>query len=197
MQINIQYEGEQELNRALKIYAKSWRNLREPMALMGNHMLKSIHRNFRNQGIQELGIIWPSLSDFTLRKRKKSRKKGGSKSPKFGNKMLMVTGKLFNSIKIIIRKSGLLIVSMVGYGQIHQFGATIPEHEETVRVPASRRRKKNGKYSRVRAHTKTVTVPTTDIPARPFVAVKPSDFVTLVRILNKWANKMARRAGWR
>lgn len=200
--VSLTAQGFGKLDAVLTRLARSNRDLRVPLKRIGAHMHRSVAMNFRDQGIPELGISWAPLSQWTLKARRKGKGAGSAK-------ILMDTGHMRMSVVsstgpgsiYTLTKDALVIGTNVPYAVDHQppDGSTETvkpsKRIPNVKVREHRRRSRSGKRYLVRSFTREQFVPETRQPARPFLAIKPSDADTAARILADWEMEQIRK-GW-
>jgi len=116
------------LKEHMQAAAKATRNLRPAMRDIGEHMLRSVQRNFDAEGRP---VRWQPLAASTLMrkvggKRRSTKKRGGLRSAAArrlrGNKILTATGRLRRSISYRASARQVLIGTNVIYAATHQFG---------------------------------------------------------------------------
>jgi len=191
--IKLDVSGQKEIISVLNRLARRMRDMKAPMTRIGLHMLRSFNDNFRAQGIPELGITWKPLSKWTLAARRRPRKKGKSS----GKRILMDTGIMRMSLVsknatgniFDVTRNSVEVGTNINYAKKHQFGF----RQQGMRIPGVKIKaftRKDG--SRVRAHTRTVVIPSTTTPARPFMAIKPSDEKFILKTLVAYMQKGAK-----
>ena len=94
------------------------------------------------------------------------------------------TNRLMNSITATVSGSTARVGTNVVYAPVHNFGARKGSFGEfVVSVAAHDRTAKSGRTYTVRAHTRKVSLPRGDIPARPFMLVQEEDRVEIEAVL--------------
>jgi len=130
------------------------------MREVGEIVRESVMRNFR-QGRAPDGTPWkPSLRAIMQR-----------------GQTLVDTGRLRNSINVQAGKDYVTVGTNVEYAKTHQFGARRGSFGEVLaHVRAHTRKTRSGRTTQVRAHTRRVRLPWGNIPARPFLGVRRTDW---------------------
>jgi phage gpG-like protein len=188
MRLSIDVIGMDAVSKTMTTLTKANKNYRVPLTLAGFRMQRSVAENFKAQGIREIGIKWPKLSQFTIKMRKMRRGRKGGRT----NKALLDRGTLMNSytslgsgsIWQIMGNNTLIFGSNLPYARKQQEGFTNPGGvvdvaKSTRRKTAKKRRSKKNRVS-VKAHTRKVKP--TRVPARAHLTIKPKKDV---RIINK------------
>jgi len=172
-------------------------NLTVPMRVIGNYMLRSINKNFQEQGRPKK---WKSLSSMTLNLRKGVGKEKG--------KILQVSGRLKNSITFEATKKSVCIGTNLDYAQLMQEGGTITSPAITI---YPRQKRKLGLFvtqsSALRTplikrvlkfrvggkdiYCKKVNMPRVNhkVPARPFVLWQDEDIKKANIIINDFVKE--------
>ena len=162
------------------------------LAIIGQHMLNSVARTFRDQGSP--AGIWPELAEST------KKKKGYTAA----HKLLIMRGLLFGSIKYQVSGGSVFIGSPLSYARVHQYGSldrlggstgpqakiagrgvNVPAHDY-LKLQTFRRYGKdvrNGRTVRVRAQGPANRIKVSvaeherhqNIPARPYLVFRPED----------------------
>jgi len=167
MAISLDIKVEGKALKTLQMLAKRMDNLQPVMREIGEVVRESVMRNFREQRSPE-GAPWkPSLRALVQ-----------------GGLTLVDTATLRNSINVRARRRSVTIGTPVEYAAVHQFGARKGSFGNvTVHVREHIRRLASGKEVKVRAHTRNMRVPWGNIPARPFLGVRRSDWVEIQDII--------------
>lgn len=167
--------NEQEKQAVLTLLQRMGQDIKNPQPLlktMGQYMVSSIDKNFREQGRPEK---WAPLSPITLMMRRKG--KGGG-SPK----ALMDTGMLRKSITAQVRAHEVVIAPTVRYGIFQQLGA---------RIPVSEKMRKWFHWKGVHLKKETAEL---KIPARPFMLFQvPQDIDRLQAMVERHVLREARK----
>lgn len=197
--LTLELQGMKELQTILRRMERANMNFRAPLKLAGLFMMRSFYENFRNQGIPEIGIRWKKLSPWALsnRTRRKGRRTTGSGGRLRSDQILQDTGRLRMSLTRE-RSTGQLyrmtdvelrLGTKVTYAGTHQFGKP-----GTQRVKAKVgwfKRAKPGRKRKtvlVRPHLRVMVQP--PVPARPFMAIKPTDAYMIGRIFMNYENNV-------
>lgn len=158
----------QDLMRELQ---EKFGNLLPVMKPIGELIRTSVVRNFEEGGRPG----WKALSPATIKKR------GGNA------KILRVqgfAGGLMGSIVSEATPTSVTVGANKIYAAVHQYGAAKGSFGTVVgKVPAHTRKLKSGGTTTVRAHTRKMTLPWGNIPARPYMEIQDSDWPGIIRIL--------------
>ena len=145
-------------------------DLTPAMRIIGETVRTSVIRNFEVGGRPP----WKPLSPVTLARRK-------------GKKILMrqgFAGGLAGSIHWKAYSDRAVIGTNKIYAAVHQFGARKGSFGlVTFTVREHLRRTRSGKKVRVREHKRTAALPWGNIPARPFLGVRRSDWEEIQEII--------------
>ena len=152
--------------------------LQPAMSAIGEIVRTSIVRSFEREGRP---VTWRKLSAVTEKLRKTShpilRRQG-------------FAGGLMGSINVRATDDSVTIGTNKAYAAVHQFGAKKGAFGTVeAQVKEHVRRLKRGKKTRrvtVKAHTRKMTLPWGDIPARPFMAVQPEDWEEMLAALSDY-----------
>jgi phage virion morphogenesis protein len=145
------------------------------MSHVADVLLYSVRKNFDAGGRPR----WESLSESTKTVRKRKGQWPGS--------ILVQIGRLRDSIVTAHGKDWASVGTNVKYAKTQQFGAARGEFgTQTARIQQHRRKLKSGKAIPVREHTREVTTPWGDVPARPFLVVQDEDWTEIEDILLGW-----------
>lgn len=131
---------------------------------IGEIIRESVMQNFR-EGRSPEGASWkPS---------KRAQSEGG--------KTLIDTATLRNSIHVQPARDHVLVGTPIQYAGTHQFGAAKGSFgTRIINIPSHRRGSwKTGVPVYVHAHKREVRLPWGDIPARPFLGVRDSDWPSI------------------
>lgn len=152
-------------------------SMRPGLAAMGEVVRTSIERNFRAGGRP---TAW--------KKSKRALDEGGA--------TLVDSARLKNSLTVRASDTEVAVGTSVIYAGVMHFGAERGEFgtvqaqiREHTRVLAT------GKTVQVRAHTRPLTLPWGNIPARPFMLVQEEDWPVMVAQLADFLMGSARRLG--
>lgn len=162
------------------------------LAEIGEILLVSIQRNFEAGGRPK---AWARLAKSTIAQRVKVKKWPG--------KILQRSGSygLLGSVNKRVGKDFVSVGANKVYATTHQFGARKGQFgKHQVTIPAHKRRiqkatKKGAKYATktrigmVKAHTRTMTIPWGNIPARPFLLIQDADMVDIKETINDFMVK--------
>jgi len=167
MAISLDIKVEGKALKTLQMLAKRMDNLQPVMREIGEVVRESVMRNFREQRSPE-GAAWkPSLRALMQ-----------------GGLTLVDTATLRNSINVRARRRSVTIGTPVEYAAVHQFGARKGSFGlVTFTVREHLRRTRSGKKVRVREHKRTAALPWGNIPARPFLGVRRSDWEEIQEII--------------
>jgi len=191
--ISTKLQGMTQLREKMAKLQKANADLRAPLFACSARMERSVAENFRAQGIPDMGVSWPPISERTKQQRmkRKGRRKTGS------DKALLDTGRLRNSYtrmtalghisKIRGRSTGwqLEFGSNVEYAKKQQEGYTT---QPTVQWVKPFKRKKNASKRRSRGNTVQVKGHLRmdpggkKVPARPHLRIRPKDVQVFLRI---------------
>jgi len=201
--VTLDVQNYPQLHATFQRLIRANHDLRVPLKRMGAHMHKSIKENFEAQGIPEVGVSWQPLSPVTIKRRRKGK---GTGNPQIlqdrGHMRMSVVSKTGPGTIFRLGKDFLAIGTNLDYATDHQplngAAKTVkPAHyvpNVKVREHKRKRRKGRGKI-KVRAHTRNQFVAEQTIPARPFLAFKPSDADRCGNILLDWEVEQIRK-GW-
>lgn len=174
-----------EIQAALKDLAAKLNDLTPFFKDVGETLLNSTRERFRTQTAPD-GRAWDKLSPaYAARK------------PRHKDKPLTLSGALRGTLVKQADRNSLRIGTPLVYGATHQFGAakgsfgtvTARVNEYTRRGKGSRDAKGRftaGQPITVRAHTRQMTVPWGDIPARPYLGLSDDDRSDLLDALNAY-----------
>ena len=168
-----------ELRAELKKLAAKMGDLTPFFRDVGETLLNSTRERFRSQTAPD-GSAWAPLSPSYAARKKRNK-----------TKILTLSGALRGTLTKQADKDSLRIGTPLIYGAVHQFGAAKGSfgtvvahiHEYTRRIKGSRGR------ATVRAHTRQLTVPWGDIPARPFLGLSDADRQDLLDALSEYLAK--------
>lgn len=142
---------------------------------VGETLLNSTRARFQSQTAPD-GSPWAALSP-AYRARK----------PRNKSKILTLWGRLRGTLTKQADQNSLRIGTPLNYGATHQFGAAKGSFGDvTAHIKAHTRRGRGGHTIPVRAHTRKLTVPWGDIPARPFLGLSSADRADLLAALNAY-----------
>ena len=148
---------------------------RAPLAKASLIMLRSVDKNFREEGRPKK---WKGLSPMTIGLRRKGKKGGRPK-------ILQDTGRLKGSIAAKIHKDHAVVGTNVKYARLHQFGGTTKA--KTLKIKQHRRkitqafgRAITPKRITVRAHD--MRIGPKKIPARPFLLFQKEDIEAIQKL---------------
>lgn len=175
--IDIQVD-DAEIKAALKQLSAKLGDLTPFFKDVGETLLNSTRERFHSQTAPS-GDPWAALSPaYAARK------------PRHKDKPLTLSGALRGTLVKQADKDSLRIGTPLVYGAIHQFGAAKGSFGTvTARVNEHARRGKGGKPIAVRAHTRKMTAPWGDIPARPFLGLSDADRDALLDALTEYLAK--------
>jgi phage gpG-like protein len=106
-------QGLAQLLRRIERLATDTRHIEQPLAVAGEYVVGSIHRNFEAQGRP---THWPPLSKRTIAGRRKGRGRGGPK-------MLQDTKRLLSGIHKVVTTEGVKIATApLAYARRQQEG---------------------------------------------------------------------------
>jgi len=159
LQLRIKVE-DAEVRTMLQALQGRMKDMTPVMREVGEIVRESVMRNFK-EGRSPQGVPWkPSLRAILQR-----------------GQTLVDTARLRNSITVRPARDHVAVGTNVEYAAVHQFGARKGSFGEVLaRVRAHTRRTRTGKQAQVRAHTRRMRLPWGDIPARPFLGVRPGDW---------------------
>ncbi len=103
-----------------------------------------------------------------------------------GGKTLIKTSILRNTIHVQASRDSVSVGTPIVYGPVHQFGGHAGGHSGTARIVSAHTRKGNGDR---RPETKAKSGPTGspgEIPARPFLGLKQSDWGEIRSVLSAY-----------
>jgi phage gpG-like protein len=199
-----------QANIALSRFRLSLQENEELMTEIGASMLVSVRRTFREQGVP--AGSWVPLSPNTI---KRNPRIYGA-----GHKLLILSGRLLNSITFRVRRGGVDIGTVLKYAAVHQFGSrdrgtaigpqTEAESKETAYVKphsyfrlsqelgtgklGGRTRRIQGPRGRqaisVIGHTRHQ-----NIPPRPYLVFRPEDPARIRGIVVRYINRAKQQAG--
>lgn len=114
---------------------------------------------------------------------------GGRPTPweksKRGGQTLVDTARLKNSLTVAAGDDAVAVGTNVVYAPTHHFGAKQGAFGTVAaQIKAHFRRAPNGKRYQVKAHTRQMTLPWGDIPARPFLLVQDEDWPAILSQLS-------------
>lgn len=159
MQIQITVQDE-KVRMLLGTLALRMQDLSPIMREIGEIVRDSVMRNFREQRSPQGGIWEPS-----------------HRALQEHGKTLIDTATLRNSINVRADRDKVAVGTPVEYAAVHQLGVRRGSFGQfVVRVRAHTRRSRKGDEHTVRAHTRRVSLPWGDIPARPFLGVRREDW---------------------
>lgn len=139
-------------------------NLRPAMNIIGQVVRTSVVENFMQSGRP---THWAPLSPMTL-----ARRKGTTILRRQG-----FAGGLLGSIHVEAGDDEVRIGTDKVYGAIHHYGAKKGQFGTVLaKIKAHIRKLKSGKEVQVREHSRSMSIPWGDIPARPFMLVQPEDW---------------------
>lgn len=142
---------------------------------IGINMLKSVDRNFAEQGRPER---WTPLAPSTLQRRRNKNKSSAM--------ILQDTGRLRQSIsyQLLPEDEGVAIGTNVKYGKAHQYGTIIPIYQHT-RIATIFRHKGKRKYRKYTPLKKPFTVKahSVKIPKRKFLLFQDEDIPMIQSVL--------------
>jgi len=166
-----------EIQAALNQLAAKLGDLTPFFKDVGETLLNSTRERFRTQTAPD-GTAWAALSP-AYRARKPSHK----------DKPLTLSGVLRGTLTKQVDKDSLRIGTPLTYGATHQFGAAKGSFGTvTATINAYSRRTKTGSTT-VKAHTRRMSVPWGNIPARPFLGLSAEDRNDLLDALNDYLAK--------
>jgi phage gpG-like protein len=167
---------DEEVKRLLSRLSARMKNLKPAMSVIGETVLGSIKENFLSQGRPRR---WRRLSPVTIAIRRKLNKWPG--------RILFRSGRLMRSVNYRPESDKVTIGTKLEYAEMHQTGARRGAFGTvTANVRAHLRRTRSGKKVSVRAHTRQVTVPWGDVPARPFMMVQNEDWEDIGDALSRF-----------
>jgi phage virion morphogenesis protein len=151
---------DKEVALMLQALERRMQDMTPLMREIGEIVRDSVMRNFR-EGRAPDGTPWkPSLRAIVQR-----------------GQTLVDTARLRNSITVSPARDHVAVGTNVEYAAVHQFGARKGSFGEvSAKVRAHTRRTRTGGQAQVRAHTRKMRLPWGDIPARPFLGVRPGDW---------------------
>lgn len=144
------------------------RNLRPLMRDIGEIVRDSVMENFRSQSSPG-GIAW----------------KRSQRAQRQGGVTLVDSGILKNSVGYRESSDRVAIGTSMRYAAVHQFGAGAGSFGtvDTLVREHMRRSGKTGRQHSVRAHSRRQTLPWGDIPARPYLGIKHTDWPEIHRAI--------------
>ena len=206
LSLSSEIKGVKELSDLVDKLEKENQDMKTPLELCGVAAIRATAKNFKDEGIREIGFVWKKLSKWTLNSRKKRK---GRKKARFKDKILRDTGIMAQSVGsktktggiFVLKRDSLRVGTKIDYAADHQYGKVNPERRipnvkvRRHKVKNHRRVSKSGKVSiikthTVKTHTRTQFVPRTKTPARPFMAVTPSLADSCLRQFNNWLDDM-------
>ena len=173
----------------------------ELMSTLGQGQLVSVYKTFAEEGSPSGS--WPPLSEA-------SKRWGGYKD---GHKLLVRSGLLRNSIRVVATDRSATIGTNLRYAAVHQYGYSGPQSVRSYsytrkvkqrnasgsfgitnklgRKQTVKRRTVSGvAFVTVRAFTRNIR-----IPARPFLVFRPEDPARIGEQVRLWELEQARAAG--
>ena len=163
--INIRYD-DKEVQAMFARIQRRLGDLTPATKVISQIVRTSVVRNFEVGGRPK----WKPLSRVTLALRK-------------GTKVLYrqgMAGGLLGSIHAKAYRDRAVIGTNKACAAVHQFGAKKGSFGQfTANIQAHMRKTKSGKKAQVRAHTRKVSLPWGDIPARPYLMVQAEDWVEI------------------
>jgi phage virion morphogenesis protein len=166
---------DKEIRETLNLLGRRARNLKPAFSLIGEIVRTSIVRNFEKSGRPR---EWKGHSETTEKRRGK------------GAKILQdqgAAGGLSGSIKWKASADKVKIGTNKVYGAVHQYGAKKGSFGiVAVNIQSHLRKAVSGKSYKVKAHTRKVSLPWGDIPARPFLMVQDEDWTEILAALNDY-----------
>ncbi len=179
VELNVKVDDKQ-VQKSLGRIQRSMSDLTPAMRIIGEIVLASIRRNFEAGGRPR----WPGLSAATIAQRKARKKWPGQ--------ILIRSGALLRSINYRPGPESVAVSTNKIYAAVHQFGARKGQFGKTVaRVRAFMRRNAKGKPTKVKAHTRSMTLPWGGIPARPYMMIQGEDWPEITSRLQAWMLKRA------
>ena len=164
-----------ELKAALQQLAAKLNDLTPFFKDVGETLLNSTRERFRSQRAPD-GTPWAPLSPAYAARKKRHK-----------DKPLTLSGALRGTLVKQTDQDSLRIGTPLIYGATHQFGAAKGSFGTvTARVNEYTRRSRSGATFTVRAHTRQMTVPWGDIPARPFLGLSADDRSDLLDALQAY-----------
>jgi len=163
---------DREIREVLGRIQRRMDDLAPAMRILGNIVRTSVIRNFEAGGRPR----WKPLSPVTLAGRK-------------GGKILMrqgFAGGLAGSINVRAEKDRAIVGTNKAYAAVHQFGARKGSFGTFTFRVREHMRKLAGKHIKVREHTRTMSLPWGDIPARPYLMVQDEDWVEMREALQEY-----------
>lgn len=157
--VKVHIDGD-PMKRLLGEITRRLQDLTPAMHEIGEIVRESVMRNFAQQRSPE-GEPWkPSL-----------------RAIKQGGLTLVDTATLKNSINYRAEAKRVRIGTNIPYAAVHQFGAKKGSFGTVIaHVREHSRRTKSGGRATVRPHSRHVTLPWGDIPARPYLGVRHEDW---------------------
>ncbi len=200
MQIYVDIEGTDELQRKLAQMIARGKNLKPPLRDVANVVLMGVNKNFEAEGRPNR---WAPRSPKTLLSMQAQEVGRATETRRFqragsrardniirqtiirasGYKILQVKGDLRKSITAAVSDTEVRVGSSLPYARIHQLGGTIGS------VVIRPRNKKALAFLVSAGHqviVKSVTRPAIRIPARPYLVIQPDEKQQIVRILEDW-----------
>lgn len=169
MPVAIEIQPQGGIDETLARIAAHLDDLTPVTRLMGEIVHGSIQENFEAGGRP---TAWAPLSAATIAQRLRQGKWPGRTLMRLG-----VAGGLFGSISYRPFKDRVELSANKAYAALHQFGARKGQFGTvTAQIREHVRLLKSGKEVRVRAHTRTMTLPWGNIPARPYMMVQDEDW---------------------
>jgi phage virion morphogenesis protein len=163
-----------ELQKDLRGILGRFNDLRPAMKIIGSIVRASVDKNFEAEGRPRK---WAPLAESTKKRRKDTP-------------LLQVQGHhggLRGSINYQSFDDRVVVGTNKVYAAVHQFGAQKGSFGTVLaQVPAHERKLPSGKMVEVKAHTRKITAPWGDIPARPFLMVQDEDWVEIKHELSDY-----------
>lgn len=181
-EIEIKDSGIQEM---LAMIEQRVHNLKPAMGLIGEIALGSIQENFEKGGRPS----WEPLSQTTINIRKRINKWPGRILVRSG-----VAGGLLGGISYRPGDNDVTLSANKPYATTHHFGAKKGSFGTVAATIKEHIRKINQAFGKpieprdvkVKAHTRKMTLPWGDIPARPFMMVQDEDWTEIKETLAEY-----------
>lgn len=163
-----------ELKAGLARLAAKLGNLKPFFNDVGETLLNSTRARFTSQTDPD-GHGWKPLSEDYRRHKQRN-----------ADKILTLSGALRGTLAKQADQDSLRIGTPLIYGAVHQFGADKGSFGTvTARINEYTRRTKTGSTT-VKAHTRPLTLPWGDIPARPYLGLSEADRSDLLDALHAY-----------
>lgn len=167
-----------DIQKMLAEIAGRMKDMRPVTAMIGEIVMESIQTNFEVGGRP----AWRQLSPVTIAQRERMKKWPGQILVRSG-----VRGGLMGSISYEPERDRVVIGTNKIYATTMHFGAKRGEFgSKSVKIGQHERRGKGDKRHTVQAHTRMVSLPWGDIPARPFLVIQNKDWDKIKRSLGNY-----------